>query len=50
MTRRYDPKKLERGFNDLNGERVFFVVNPGLGLWAQRERIQEMQRQPVAAR
>lgn len=39
MSRCYDPAKLQHGFNDVDGERVFFVANPGLGLWAHRERM-----------
>ena len=32
---RYDVKKLNSGWNTLgNGERIFFVPNPALGLWA----------------
>jgi nickel-dependent lactate racemase len=42
MERRYDPKRLHHGFNDVNGERVFFIENPGLGLWAAWERLAEM--------
>lgn len=34
--RRYDPARLHDGSNDLEGERVFFISNPGLGLWALR--------------
>lgn len=34
MTKRYDPKKLHDGFNVMDdGEEVFFVSNPALGLW-----------------
>jgi nickel-dependent lactate racemase len=42
MERRYDPAKLAHGFNYVNGERIFFVANPGLGLWAQRSRIEQL--------
>lgn len=38
MTKRYDPAKLKYGFNDVCGEKIFFVPNPGLGLWAYRGR------------
>ena len=39
MLKRYDPAKLKDGFNILaDGEEIFFVSNPGLGLWANRER------------
>ena len=34
----YDPKKLSHGTNQVNGEAVFFIGNPGLGLWAHRNR------------
>jgi hypothetical protein len=37
MTRRYDPAKLADGRNVLpDGEEVFFISNPALGLWALR--------------
>lgn len=38
MLRRYDPAKLAHGFNIVDGEEIFFVANPGLGLWAHRDR------------
>ena len=38
MLRRYDPTKLTHGFNQVDGEEIFFVANPGLGLWAYRDR------------
>lgn len=37
----YDPEKLQSGFNVLeNGERIFFVQAPALGLWAAKTRFQ----------
>lgn len=36
---RYDPSRLQDGWNDVDGERVFFVRNPALGLWASRSRL-----------
>jgi hypothetical protein len=39
MTRRYDPTKLTQGYNSVDGERIFFIGNPGLGLWAHRSRL-----------
>ncbi len=37
--KRYDPGELVDGFNTLSdGERVFYISNPALGLWAHRER------------
>jgi len=38
MLERYDPNKLQNGFNHVDGEKIFFVANPGLGLWAHRSR------------
>jgi nickel-dependent lactate racemase len=36
---RYDPQKLSTGWNTLgDGEKIFFVPNPALGLWAERSR------------
>jgi nickel-dependent lactate racemase len=36
---RYDPAKLHEGMNTLpDGEQVFFIANPALGLWAHRDR------------
>ena len=39
MLRRYNPEKLRHGFNQVDGETIFFVANPGLGLWAHRSRL-----------
>lgn len=39
MLRRYDPAKLSYGYNTMpDGEEVFFIPNPALGLWIDRER------------
>jgi nickel-dependent lactate racemase len=39
MSARYDPEKLTYGHNQVDGEEVFFIPNPGLGLWAHRSRL-----------
>jgi len=39
MLERYDPAKLDHGYNGVEGEDIFFIANPGLGLWAHRSRI-----------
>lgn len=39
MLNLYDPKKLTQGYNRVNDEEIFFIPNPGLGLWAHRARI-----------
>jgi nickel-dependent lactate racemase len=36
---RYDPQKLRYGYNSVDGEEVFFIPNPGLGLWAYRGKL-----------
>jgi hypothetical protein len=39
MMKKYDPKKLRDGFNMMpDGEQVFFILNPALGLWAHKDR------------
>jgi nickel-dependent lactate racemase len=35
---KYDPAKLKDGWNVVDGEEIFYVSNPGLGLWAYRGR------------
>jgi nickel-dependent lactate racemase len=39
MNRHYDPAKLAQGYNSIHGEQVFFIGNPGLGLWAHQSRL-----------
>ena len=34
MLQIYDLEKLQDGFNTVNGEKIFYISNPGLGLWA----------------
>ena len=39
---KYDPAKLKDGFNVMeDGEEVFFISNPALGLWADRSRFKD---------
>ena len=39
MMKKYDPRSLKDGFNTMSdGEKVFFISNPALGLWAHRDR------------
>ncbi len=38
--KRYDPQRLSLGWNTMaDGEEIFFVPNPALGLWAERSRL-----------
>lgn len=40
--RRYNPESLSPGINTLpDGEQVFYIANPALGLWADRARFEE---------
>jgi nickel-dependent lactate racemase len=39
MLERYDPAALQAGFNRIEGEDIFYISNPGLGLWAHRDRL-----------
>jgi nickel-dependent lactate racemase len=36
MTAKYDPDKLKDGFNMVDGEEIFYISNPALGLWAYK--------------
>lgn len=39
MLKKYDPEKLKDGYNTLaNGEEIFYISNPALGLWAHESR------------
>ena len=36
--KKYDPAKLKDGWNVVDGEEIFYISNPGLGLWAYKGR------------
>ena len=39
ITARYNPEKLKDGYNTLpNGEEIFYISNPAIGLWAFKDR------------
>ena len=38
-TARYDPTVLRDGWNSVGGEEIFYISNPGLGLWAYEGRL-----------
>jgi nickel-dependent lactate racemase len=44
MLTRYDPEKLSHGYNTVDGEEVFFIANPGLGLWAHKSRLTNVEK------
>jgi nickel-dependent lactate racemase len=40
MMKRYNPEKLKDGFNRMaDGEEIFYISNPALGLWTSKERL-----------
>jgi nickel-dependent lactate racemase len=38
---KYNPDKLKDGWNIVDGEEIFYISNPGLGLWAYRDRFKD---------
>jgi len=40
MLKKYNPEKLMDGFNMVEGEEVFYISNPALGLWAYKNRFE----------
>ena len=41
MVRRYNPDKLVDGYNRLSdGEEIFYISNPALGLWALKSQFE----------
>ncbi|MFO7611145.1 MAG: lactate racemase domain-containing protein [Clostridia bacterium] len=38
MAARYMPGKLKDGWNEVDGESIYYISNPALGLWAERKR------------
>ncbi|MCF8362030.1 MAG: lactate racemase domain-containing protein [Prolixibacteraceae bacterium] len=39
VTKKYNPEKLKNGFNTMpDGEEIFYISNPALGLWAYKDR------------
>jgi nickel-dependent lactate racemase len=39
MLERFNPQDLRHGYNRVQGEDIFFIANPGLGLWAHRGKL-----------
>ena len=38
IVKTYDPEKLTDGYHTINGEEIFYISNPALGLWADRSK------------
>ena len=41
LAKTYDPATLQYGYNEVDGEEIYFIPNPALGLWINREKFQE---------
>ncbi|MBW8000922.1 MAG: DUF2088 domain-containing protein [Planctomycetes bacterium] len=41
MMAKYDPEKLKDGFNAVDGEEIYYISNPGMGLWSFRDRFKD---------
>lgn len=39
MLGKYDPARLVDGVNVVDGEEIFYISNPALGLWAHASRL-----------
>jgi len=38
MLEKYNPAKLKDGFNIVDGEKIFYISNPALGLWSTKDK------------
>ena len=38
--KRYNPQKLKDGFNTVDGEEIFYISNPAMGLWAFKDKFE----------
>jgi nickel-dependent lactate racemase len=41
LAKKYNPEKLQYGYNTVDGEEIYFIPNPALGLWINREKFEE---------
>jgi hypothetical protein len=39
LSDKYNPAKLTDGWNTVDGEEIYYISNPALGLWASKDRI-----------
>ena len=39
MAKIYDPDKLKLGYNTVNGQEIYYVPNPALGLWIAKDKL-----------
>ena len=38
LAKQYDPETLHYGYNTVDGEEIYYIPNPALGLWINREK------------
>lgn len=41
LIEKYKPESLKDGWNNINGEEIYYISNPALGLWAYKERFKD---------
>ena len=41
LAAQYDPTKLQYGYNTVDGEEIYYIPNPALGLWINREKFDQ---------
>ena len=41
MLKKYNPDKMQDGYNTIDGEDIFYISNPALGLWAHKQRFKD---------
>lgn len=39
--KQYDPEKLHYGYNTVDSEEIYYIPNPALGLWINREKFED---------
>lgn len=40
MMKKYDPAVLRDGYNEIDGEKIYYISNPALGLWADKKKFE----------
>lgn len=41
LAEKYNPEKLRYGYNTVDGEEIYYIPNPALGLWINREKFED---------
>lgn len=40
LAEKYNPNRLQYGYNEVDGEEIYYIPNPALGLWINREKFE----------